>query len=182
MTQVNTTTLRRRARTVALQSLFAADMKGGETEMSLDWLLEEDPIPAKYQTFARELLAGVDDRKAELDQTIMHYAPAWPVAQLPAVDRNILRIALFELKHHRETPHKTAINEAVEGLCHCVQWKSSVRYMVGTGVSQFVEFGPARVLASLIRRIDRDVQAVTLSDPESIRKLSESPKLSEGVT
>ena len=68
--------------------------------------------------------------------------------------------------------------ELVHGLCHCVQWKSSVRYMVGTGVSQFVEFGPARVLASLIRRIDREVQAITLSDPESIRKLSE---LSEEV-
>ena len=71
--------------------------------------------------------------------------------------------------------------ELVHGLCHCVQWKNSVRYMVGTGVSQFVEFGPARVLASLIRRIDRDVQAVTLSDPESIRKLSELPKLPEEV-
>ena len=63
--------------------------------------------------------------------------------------------------------------ELVHGLCHCVQWRNSVRYMVGTGVSQFVEFGPARVLASLIRRIDREVEAVTLSDPESIRKLSE---------
>ena len=99
---------------MALQSLFAGDMKGSQTEFSLDWLLEEDPLPAKYQAFAKELLAGVADRKSELDQTILHYAPAWPVAQLPAVDRNILRIALFELKHHRETPNKTAINEAVE--------------------------------------------------------------------
>ena len=71
--------------------------------------------------------------------------------------------------------------ELVHGLCHCVQWKSSVRYMVGTGVSQFVEFGPARVLASLIRRIDREVQAITLSDPESIRKLSELSELPGGV-
>ena len=63
--------------------------------------------------------------------------------------------------------------ELVQGLCHCVQWRNSVRYMVATGVSEFVEFGPARVLASLIRRIDREVQAVTLSDSESIRKLSE---------
>jgi [acyl-carrier-protein] S-malonyltransferase len=63
--------------------------------------------------------------------------------------------------------------ELVSGLCHCVQWKNSVRYMVGSGVSHFVEFGPARVLASLIKRIDRDVQAVTLSDPDSIQKLSQ---------
>lgn len=62
--------------------------------------------------------------------------------------------------------------ELVSGLCHCVQWKSSVRCMVGSGVSHFVEFGPARVLAGLIKRIDRDVQVVTLSDPDSIQKLS----------
>ena len=60
--------------------------------------------------------------------------------------------------------------ELVHGLCHCVQWRNSVKYIVGTGVSQFVEFGPARVLASLIKRIDKNVQAVTLSDLESIKK------------
>jgi [acyl-carrier-protein] S-malonyltransferase len=62
--------------------------------------------------------------------------------------------------------------ELVQGLCQCVQWKSSVRYMVDSGVSQFVEFGPVGVLSSLIKRIDRNVQAVTLSDPGSIQKLS----------
>lgn len=60
--------------------------------------------------------------------------------------------------------------ELVYGLCHCVQWRNSVKYIVGTGVSQFVEFGPARVLTSLIKRIDKNVQAVTLSDLESIKK------------
>lgn len=63
--------------------------------------------------------------------------------------------------------------ELIDGLCHCVQWKNSVRYMVDSGVSRFVEFGPARVLAGLIKRIDRDVEAVSLSDPDSIRKVSE---------
>jgi len=115
---------------LALQSLFAGDMKGSQTEISLDWLLEEDPLPAKYQAFAKELLAGIDDRKAELDQTILHYAPAWPVAQLPAVDRNILRIALFELKHNKETPNKTAINEAVE-LAKTFGSDSSARFING---------------------------------------------------
>ena len=63
--------------------------------------------------------------------------------------------------------------ELVRGLCQCVQWKNSVRYLVSSGVSQFVEFGPAGVLTGLIKRIDRNVQAVTLSDPASIRKLTE---------
>lgn len=74
------------------------------------------------------------------------------------------------------TPLTTAAQvreELTTGLCQCVHWKSSVEYMVGSGVSRFVEFGPGRVLASLIKRIDRGVEAITLSDPESIRKLAE---------
>ena len=66
--------------------------------------------------------------------------------------------------------------ELVHGLCHCVQWRNSVKYIVGTGVSQFVEFGPARVLTSLIKRIDKNVQAVTLSDLESIKKACDLEK------
>jgi [acyl-carrier-protein] S-malonyltransferase len=74
------------------------------------------------------------------------------------------------------TPLTTAAQvreELVNGLCHCVQWRNSVRYMVDSGVSHFMEFGPSRVLTSLIKRIDRDVAAVTLSDPETIHKLSQ---------
>ena len=63
--------------------------------------------------------------------------------------------------------------ELVNGLCQCVQWKESVRSMVGSGVSQFIEFGPAGVLSGLIRRIDRGVQASAVTDPASIDKLSE---------
>jgi [acyl-carrier-protein] S-malonyltransferase len=64
-------------------------------------------------------------------------------------------------------------SELVNGLCHCVQWRKSVRFMVGSGVSQFVEFGPARVLTSLIKRIEPDVEATTVSDMTSIQKLAE---------
>jgi [acyl-carrier-protein] S-malonyltransferase len=61
--------------------------------------------------------------------------------------------------------------ELVRGLCQCVQWRNTVRCMVDSGITQFVELGPASVLASLIRRIDRGVEAVALSNPDSIRKL-----------
>ena len=71
------------------------------------------------------------------------------------------------------TPVSTADEvreELIEGLCHCVRWKQSVRYMVDAGANSFVEFGPTRVLSSLIKRIDRDVEANTLTSPESIQK------------
>lgn len=61
--------------------------------------------------------------------------------------------------------------ELITGLCQCVQWKNSVRYLVNSGVSSFVEFGPAGVLSGLIRRIDKNVQAVPLTDPASIQKM-----------
>lgn len=67
-------------------------------------------------------------------------------------------------------------HELVSGLCQCVRWKSSVEYLVESGVSRFVEFGPGRVLTSLIKRIDRGVEAVTVSDPESVRKLAEAAR------
>ncbi|MEK7806747.1 MAG: ACP S-malonyltransferase, partial [Chloroflexota bacterium] len=61
--------------------------------------------------------------------------------------------------------------ELVRGLCQCVQWKDSVKCMVRSGVSQFLEFGPAGVLSGLIKRIDRGVEAVALSDAASMLKL-----------
>jgi len=62
--------------------------------------------------------------------------------------------------------------ELVDGLCQCVQWKNSVRYMVDSGVSQFVEFGAGGVLAGLIKRINRDVEVATVSDSASARKMA----------
>ena len=64
--------------------------------------------------------------------------------------------------------------ELVRGLCQCVRWKQSVRSMVGSGISEFVELGPSNVLSGLIRRIDRKVHAVALSGPASIEKLAGS--------
>ena len=74
------------------------------------------------------------------------------------------------------TPLNTADEvkqELTDGLCNRVQWKKSICCMVDSGVSTFVEFGSARVLSSLIRRIDSGVEALTLSSVESIKKLTE---------
>ena len=62
--------------------------------------------------------------------------------------------------------------ELVEGLCHCVQWKDSVRCMVDAGISQFIEFGSGGVLSGLIRRIDRSVEATSVSAPPSTAKVA----------
>ena len=142
MPKVNSTDLRRKARMTALQSLFAADVKGDRGEASLEWLAGEDVPHATAVDFARGLVRGVADSRSELDTVIQRYAPAWPVDQLPLVDRNILRIALFELLHTPKVPRKTAINEAVE-LAKMFGSESSARFV--NGVLGSVMAGPEMV-------------------------------------
>ena len=98
----------------ALQSLYAADVRGNFAGSSVEWLADEEQLPERAMAFAQELVEGVAARSQALDQVIQQFAPVWPVAQLAPVDRNILRIAILELLHNLETPDKTAINEAVE--------------------------------------------------------------------
>ena len=130
MPREKSTDLRRKGRIVALQSLFAADIRRTQMDSSLDWLAEEDQLPVRAINYAHELLQGVSNHCPALDDIIGHYAPAWPVSQLSPVDRNILRIALFELLHSPNTPHKTAINEAVE-LAKVFGSESSGRFVNG---------------------------------------------------
>lgn len=61
--------------------------------------------------------------------------------------------------------------ELLRQLCNCVQWQRSVEYMIGDGVSTFIELGPGRVLAGLIKRIDRDVNIVNIGDAEAVRNM-----------
>jgi N utilization substance protein B len=130
MAKVNTTDPRRKARMAALQSLFAADVTSNRGGVSLDWLASEDALGSTAVGFAEVLVRGVTDSRPELDTIIRRYAPAWPVDQLPFVDRNILRIALFELLHTPKVPRKTAINEAVE-LAKVFGSESSTRFVNG---------------------------------------------------
>ena len=124
---------------VALQCLFATDIRGTWDDSSLEWLISEDPVPAVAAQFANTLLRGVIDHYPGLDDVIQLYAPAWPVKQLALVDRNILRIALFELLYNPNTPRKTAVNEAVE-LAKVFGSESSARFV--NGVLGSVMAGP----------------------------------------
>ena len=71
-------------------------------------------MPEEVALFARELVRGVLTNRERIDNMIQTYAPAWPVAQLAAIDRNILRLAIFEILFNNKVPVKAAINEAVE--------------------------------------------------------------------
>jgi N utilization substance protein B len=130
MPKANTLDPRRKARMAALQSLFAGDVTSNSGEISLEWLASEDQLESAVVDFAQVLVRGVSDNRPELDTIIRRYAPAWPLDQLPFIDRNILRIALFELLHTPKVPRKTAINEAVE-LAKVFGSESSTRFING---------------------------------------------------
>ena len=106
--------VRRRSRILALQALYEIDTSHHPAGTVLDQRLAEDPLPDEGEAFARELITGVMKHQAELDELIQHYAPEWPVDQMAVVDRNVLRIAIYEFSISKATPIKVAINEAVE--------------------------------------------------------------------
>ncbi len=130
MPRVRSTDLRRRGRVAALQCLFASDFGGVGRDSSLSWLAEEDRLPVRVLEFAEEILQGVTDHRLDLDNLIQRYAPTWPVSQMSPLDRNALRIALFELLHSPGTPPKTAVNEAVD-LAKEFGSESSARFVNG---------------------------------------------------
>ena len=76
--------------------------------------VEEGLLAPEAEAFARSLVGGVIENRAEIDKTISNLAPAWPINQMAVVDRNILRIAIYEVMIGGETPPRAAINEAVE--------------------------------------------------------------------
>ncbi|MCX6031025.1 MAG: transcription antitermination factor NusB [Chloroflexi bacterium] len=106
--------IRRQARTSALQALYELDTTNHAANEVIAYRLADTPLPPDGEAFLRQLVSGVRSHQSQLDALIQKYAPAWPVAQIAVVDRNILRMAILELTGTTDTPPKVAINEAVD--------------------------------------------------------------------
>jgi N utilization substance protein B len=114
---------RRNGRVLALQALYESDLAGHDPLASLareegESQSDEEAMPfasEEASAYARLLVEGVLENRDPIDRVIARSAPAWPLEQLPAVDRNLLRLAIYELLFdNRRVPPKVAINEAVE--------------------------------------------------------------------
>lgn len=105
---------RRRARAIALQALYEIDSTRHEAEAVVSRLLAEEELSEGNNAFVRELVNQVVRNKENLDRNIQRFAPAWPIGQIPVIDRNILRLAIFEVLFDNKVSIKVAINEAVE--------------------------------------------------------------------
>lgn len=106
---------RRKARVIALQSLYESDLAGHDPLETLDRDLAEDGVDATAADYARHLVEGVARHRTEIDRTLTQAAPAWPLGQMPPIDKNLLRLAIYELLFdNRRVPMRAVINEAVE--------------------------------------------------------------------
>lgn len=105
---------RRRARRITLEILYEVDIAEHAAEDVIERRLQEQPMENAGISFTEKLVHGVIQHKDDMDKLIAEYAPEWPLDQMAVIDRNILRIAIFEFLIDSGTPVKVAINEAVE--------------------------------------------------------------------
>jgi len=105
---------RRQARIIALQALYEIDCANHAPAEVLQQRLNDKQPSQAAESFCRGLVHGVLEHRAVLDTFIHRHAPEWPLEQMAYVDRNILRMAIYEFAVDGQTPVKVAINEAVE--------------------------------------------------------------------
>ncbi|HBG45712.1 MAG TPA: transcription antitermination factor NusB [Deltaproteobacteria bacterium] len=105
--------LRRKARETALQILYKIDMSEGAPSVEG---LDGGPLApgTEARRYCDELVAGVTSRLDEINRTIEAHSENWTIERMAIVDRNILRIAVYELLYSKDVPYKVVIDEAVE--------------------------------------------------------------------
>jgi len=121
---------RTRARAVALQALYEIDMVDHPPKLVVQDRLSDSELDESMAEFISEIVAGVWPIHKDLDEFIAEHAPEWPLDQVAIIDRNILRIALWEFAVSENIPIKVAINEAVE-LAKVFGSDSSPRFING---------------------------------------------------
>jgi N utilization substance protein B len=102
------------ARSLALQTLYEVDMTGHPAGEVLQRRLDESDLSEHLKEFARTIVVGVLANLPTLDALITQYAPEWPLGELAAIDRNLLRMAIWEMQHNDQVTPPIVINEIVE--------------------------------------------------------------------
>lgn len=135
-----------KARMAALQALYELDLADHPLGEILQARSEDLALDEMQYKFAQRLAEGVRKTWTQLDELISRHAPEWPLDQVAVIDRNILRLALWEIAFYRETPLKVVINEAVE-LAKLYGTDSSPRFVNG-------------VLGSLVESLEKIKQSI----------------------
>lgn len=106
---------RRKARKQALDLLYESDIRGKVSTdlLALRDVIEDGPDARPIRDYTKILISGVDEHKRKIDELITTYAQGWDMDRLPAVDRNILRLGIFEILWQEDVPDSVAIDEAL---------------------------------------------------------------------
>lgn len=105
---------RTKARSIALQVLYEVDISGHQPGIVLTDRFEHLNMDDTLKTFISQIVSGVISHKEILDEFIADFAPDWPLDQVAIIDRNLLRMALWEIAVYQKTPVKVVVNETVE--------------------------------------------------------------------
>ncbi len=105
---------RTRAREMALQALYQADLTGDDCLDGVERTLRADGHPAEVVDYAFDLARGVRARLADIDGHLASAAQHWSIHRMAVIDRNVLRLGIEELTRHPEVPPRVVINEAIE--------------------------------------------------------------------
>jgi len=155
-------------RIIALQTLYELDFRreANDTLLNLDDILARNIARYKDMVddvdFVRKLVLGVSEQAEALDKKLQPIAPEWPIDQIARMDREVLRIGLYELENEKDVPPKVVINEAVE-LAKAFGGENSSKFING-------------VLGTALRQIDGD-------EPEVKKPTAKTkPKTTKTVT
>jgi N utilization substance protein B len=133
---------RSKARKAALDLLYESDIRKGSAAELLSKRVTEMEYEARE--FTKELIDGIDLNKRKIDELIATYAQGWDMDRMPVLDRNILRLAIFELLWSQSVPEAVAISEALE-LAANFSTEDSSKYINGV-LSKVLEIKPDLVL------------------------------------
>jgi len=123
---------RSKARKQSLDLLYESDIRGKDSTdlLTLRDVIEEGPDVRPIREYTKNLISGVNQHKSKIDELISTYAHGWDMDRLPAVDRNILRIGIFELLWQEDVPDAVAIDEAL-ALARELSTEESTGYIHG---------------------------------------------------
>jgi transcription antitermination protein NusB len=162
---------RHAARALALQVLYEVDLSQHQPGIVLGRHFVESPeLPDEMRAFASELVSGVTTQRARLDERIGVCAPDFPVDTLATIDRNVLRIALFELERG-DVPMKATVNEAVE-LAKEFGGDAAPRFINGVLASAIVRYHSSRPNHSESDEGKQDVAAPNVDDALNVSDVS----------
>lgn len=133
---------RRKAREIAFKVLFQVDVARADPAQAMSYLLEEEKVPEEASRFAEEIVRGTLSNLKSIDGYLDELSRDWPLERMGNVDRNVLRMACFELLYREDIPAGVTINEAVE----------LAKVYGDTGSGKFVN----GILGSLAQRLGKE--------------------------